>query len=180
MPFNSPKPRPELKSEEESLHGSARLRAEEANFEPYDPVRWETAAEETTVDEAPNKEAGAPNPPDDVEEGASGIPKPAAVVLTSESDFVRALRDSRVGSKPYYKKGDILRVINKTSRRNLNGELGSTCMMILPGLRYMFTSRSTFRAAPSQTSRGICRSVCGGLRASRPGSRGCSGERGLY
>ena len=145
MPLKNPKPRSGLKSEEENLHGSARLRAEEAKFEPYDPVRWETAAEETTVDEAPNKEeAGAPRPPDDVEEGASGIPKPTAVVPTSESDFVRALRDSRVGSKPYYKKGDILRVINKTSRRNLNGELERTCMVILPMLRYILISRSTF------------------------------------
>lgn len=136
MSFNNPKSRPDLKIGEGSLYGQAHSQAEEANFETYDPVRWETAAEESAVNESPSEDgAGAPNTPDDVEEEASESSKRAPTIPTSKLEFVCALKDSRVGSKPYYKKGDILRVINKTSRRNLNGELKEK-MGISPRIRY--------------------------------------------
>lgn len=120
-----------MKSEEGSHHSQAHSQAEEADFEPYDPVRWETAAEETTSDEAQNEEGvGAPDATEDVQEESSKSSKPAPTVSTSKPEYVRALKDSE-GRRPYFKKGDILRVINKTSRRNLDSELERTYKEIL-------------------------------------------------
>ena len=49
-------------------------------------------------------------------------PVPEASAPASEAEFVRALRGCRQGSKPYFQKGDILRVINKARRSGLSGE----------------------------------------------------------
>lgn len=130
-----PKPRPELKSEEGSQHSQAQSEAEETDFEPYDPVLWATAAEETTGEETPNEEgAAAPNTPEDVQEESSASSKPAPSVSSSEPEFVRALKDSGDSRWPYFKEGDILRVINKTNRRNLDSEFERTYMEIFKGL----------------------------------------------
>ncbi|KAL9063512.1 MAG: hypothetical protein Q9161_009424 [Pseudevernia consocians] len=98
--------------EEEKVHGRFHFQDEVAKFEEYDPVRWEIAAEE----------AAAPNSLDEIEERVPESPKAAPVVPASKPDFVRALKDSKAGSLLYYKKGDILRVINKTSQRQLDDE----------------------------------------------------------
>lgn len=50
-------------------------------------------------------------------------PIPEASAPASEADFVRAVRNCRLGNKPYFRKGDILRVINKARRSGLSGEL---------------------------------------------------------
>ena len=42
---------------------------------------------------------------------------------TPAPGFVRALKDSRTGSKPYFQKGDVLRIISKGQGDNLGGEL---------------------------------------------------------
>lgn len=59
-------------------------------------------------------EAAAPDNYDAIES--------APIVPTSEPGFVRALKASKMGSKPNHKKGDVLRVISKKSQRDLNGE----------------------------------------------------------
>ena len=69
------------------------------NFTPYD-------------EEAQNPGWVPPNSP---------IPESSAPA--SEAEFVRALRNCRLGSRPHFRKGDILRVINKTRRSGLGGEL---------------------------------------------------------
>lgn len=114
------KPRSELNSGEDETLRQTQSESKHPNFEEYDAVRWQTAAEETTVDETRNEaEASASDNTKDVGERVIESPKPA---LTLEPEFVRARKDSKVGRKPYYKKGDVLRVINKTSRRDPNGE----------------------------------------------------------
>ena len=40
-----------------------------------------------------------------------------------EPEFVRALKDSKMNTKPYFRKGHILRVIKKARRGKLAGEL---------------------------------------------------------
>ena len=64
------------------------------------------------------------------DEGAQGpgwvppnSPVPDSSPLASDADFVRALKNCRLGSRPHFRKGDILRVINKTRRSGLSGEL---------------------------------------------------------
>ena len=87
-------------------------------------MRWEkAAAEETSIAETRNEsKAAALDVVNEVEEEVPESPIPALIVPPSGPDFVRALTDSRVGRKPYYKKGDILRVINKISQRHHDGE----------------------------------------------------------
>ena len=125
---------------EKEAQDETQLQGDEDLFEPYDPVKWATATEENIIEEAPgphsfehideviskrlNAPPGTPSSeslrvlqdPEDYEEEHSRPPSP-------EQDFVRALKDSRAGTKPYYRKGDILRVINKAQRRELDGEL---------------------------------------------------------
>ena len=97
--------------------GERQAQANEEDFQDYDPVRWEMAASEirgnfTVYDEeAQNPGLVPPNSP---------IPQSSAP--PSEAEFVRALRSCRQGSKPYFQKGDILRIINKARRSGLNGE----------------------------------------------------------
>ena len=50
-------------------------------------------------------------------------PIPESSAPASDAEFVRALRNCRQGSKPYFREGDILRVINKAQRSGLSGEL---------------------------------------------------------
>ena len=50
-------------------------------------------------------------------------PVPDSSAPASGVYFVRALKDCRLGSRPYFRKGDILRVINSTRRSGLSGEL---------------------------------------------------------
>ncbi len=110
-----------LKSREEEL-GPTYFEAEGVKYEEYDPVRWETAAEEVNVDDLNEEEAATPNSFDNTEEKLSESPKHAPIVPAPEPEYVRALKDSEVGSKPYHKKGDILRVINKYRQRGLDGK----------------------------------------------------------
>lgn len=118
------KPRSELKSREAKIPGQTQFQANDEEFEVYDPDRWEAPAEENNVDEiSDNEEAPVPEPFDCIEEGVSDRPKPAPSVLTSGPRFVRALKDSKGGSKPYFRSGDILRVISKVRRKGRNGEL---------------------------------------------------------
>lgn len=121
-------------------------KGENKNFQAYDPVLWETAAEENIVGKPPREEEapishalekalntfseipqGSPGPltsetvhrlkviEEDHEEGVEGSASP-------EPDFVRALKDSKAGSKPYFRKGDILRVIQRAHRGSLAGK----------------------------------------------------------
>lgn len=118
------KPGSELKSREAEIPGQTRFQASDEKFEVYDPDRWEAPAEENNVDEtSDDEEAPVPEPFDYIEEWVSDRPKPAPSVLTSGPRFVRALKDSKGGSKPYFRSGDILRVISKVRRKGLNGEL---------------------------------------------------------
>lgn len=100
MDLRISKPGSELKSREEGTHCQTLFQAEEAKFEKYDADRWETAAEEIPNDE----EAAVPSTFDYIEEGHPESLKLAPIVLTSKPDFVRALKDSKVRSKPDYKK----------------------------------------------------------------------------
>ena len=110
-----------LESREEEL-GPIHFEAEQVKYEEYDPVRWETAVEEVNVDNLNEEEATAPNSFDNPEERISESPKHAPIVPAPEPEYVRALKDSEVGSEPYHKKGDILRVINKARQRGLDGK----------------------------------------------------------
>ena len=106
-------------------------------------MNWETATGEETVDEVRD----AQNVPkrrrlsriDEAVPGTSGIPtspifrdrkdfekkyeQKFQLNFCLEPDFVRALTDSKMGTKPYFRKGHILRVINKAPRKKLDGEL---------------------------------------------------------
>lgn len=44
-------------------------------------------------------------------------------VPLAEATFIRALRDSDIGSKPYFRKGDILRIIGQRRRAGQHYEL---------------------------------------------------------
>lgn len=63
-----------------------------------------------------------PTPEQDIDRATEDSQEDIQHTITPELDFVRALKDSRTGSKPYFRKGDILRVINKARRGNLDGE----------------------------------------------------------
>ncbi len=110
-----------LKNREEEL-GPSYFEAEEVKYQEYDPVRWETAAEEVNVDNLKEEETATSKSFDNTEERISESPKPASNVPAPEPEYVRALKDSEVGSKPYHKKGDILRVINKARQRGFDGK----------------------------------------------------------
>lgn len=117
---------------------------EDKKFQSYDPILWETAVEQDMVEKAPGEEApishafektlklsrSSQAPPcpgtwithpvlqeteDDHEEEAKGR-------VSQESEFVRALKNSMGASKPYFRKGDILRVINTAHRGSLAGK----------------------------------------------------------
>lgn len=135
--FNNPDSQSDLKIGKGSSYGQTHFGPKEANFEPYDPVHWEIAAQKASVDESPSEDgADSPITPDDVKEEVSESSKPAPTVPTSKPEFVRALKDSKAEQMmPYYKKGDILRVINKTSWGNLDGESEGKNMEILPRIR---------------------------------------------
>lgn len=102
------------KKRQENIHVYDHFQAQDADFEMYDPDRWEAAVEEANVNETLSGEENvAPDASYGFEKVVSESPNP---------DFVRALKDSKAGSKPYYKEGDILRVINKDSKIGLYGE----------------------------------------------------------
>ena len=106
-------------------------------------MKWKTATGEETVDEV-RDEKNAPkrrclSPIDEAVPGTSGIltspiirdrkdfekkyEQKFQLNFCLEPDFVRALTDSKMGTKPYFRKGHILRVINKARRKKLDGEL---------------------------------------------------------
>ena len=114
----------------------------DSNFEAYDPVKWATATEEENVDKARDeKDVPEPRLPhaDKAVPETSSIPTSRSLqdpkdllkeselklqLLSLRPEFVRALKDSKLNSKPYFREGDILRVINsKTRRGKLGGEL---------------------------------------------------------
>ena len=112
--------------------------SDEEEYEDYDPVRWELANLEETIDDAADETATSPpNPFDYMERDVTqsspaprDTPDPKAVRSpediergfqrppTPTQDFVRALKDSKTGSKPYFRKGDVLRIINKRERKS--------------------------------------------------------------
>ena len=97
--------------------GQPQAQANEEDFQDYDPVEWEMAAsgtkgDFTIYDEEAQNPGGVP----------TNSPIPENWAPASEAEFVRALRNCRQGSKPYFQKGDILRVINKARRSGLSGE----------------------------------------------------------
>ena len=118
------------------------IQDEDSNFETYDPVKWETATEEKMVDKAwdekdvpeprlPHADKAVPEtsaPPNSpILQDPEDLEKETELKLQLNSppkpEFVRALKDSKVHRKPYFRKGDILRVINKARRGKLAGEL---------------------------------------------------------
>lgn len=123
---------------------------EDKNFQAYDPVMWETAVEGNIVEKAPSEEEASishalekalkafseipqasPGPPiSETLRALKGIEEVHEEVVegsaSPETDFVRALKDSKAGSKPYFRKGDILRVINRAHRGSVAGESDSS------------------------------------------------------
>ena len=126
------------RSQEESQCGEE---DEEGDFEPYDPVIWERATEANTVDEDRDAEqslAQHSQHTDDVPSAPASSPtsdtflsvkkikneheQKLQLESTQKADFVRALKDSRMNTKPFFRKGDILRVVDKKHRGTLDGE----------------------------------------------------------
>ena len=130
---------------EEEAQDETQSQGDEDLFEPYDPVKWATATEEKIIEEAPDEDkAPGPHPFEHIDEAISKMNPPPGTPNSEnledsedeeeeeeeelsrppspEQDFVRALKASQAGTKPYYRKGDILRVINKAQRRDLDGE----------------------------------------------------------
>lgn len=104
--------------------------ADESEYESYDETRWERAEKDDKADDrehildegSDDDDAPVPEPFDCVEEGFEESWKHPPNPTVSEVDFVRALHDSKDGGKPYYRKGDMLRVINKARRVGVGGE----------------------------------------------------------
>lgn len=132
----------EESQEEEDSQEEEESHEEDGKFETYDPVLWATATEEETVDKV-RDEKNIPEPhlshTDEAVPDPSGVPTSPIIrdskdletkfeqtLLLSprvEPEFVRALRTSKMNTKPYFQKGHILRVINKARRGKLDGEL---------------------------------------------------------
>ena len=118
------------------------IQDEDRKFEAYDVEMWEAATKKETVDKARNKENVTEphlSPNNEVVRETSGIPT-SPIIRDPEDlekehelklelkfplgpEFVRALKDSKTNTKPYFRKGHILRVINKARRGKLDGEL---------------------------------------------------------
>ncbi|KAF6218721.1 hypothetical protein HO133_005263 [Letharia lupina] len=79
-------------------------------WESYDEDEWNTAIEGLDVDEEHWTDKPGPS-----------YKKPAVPI--SEASFVRAMKDSDAGSKPYFKRGDVLRIIGHRRRRDQHFEL---------------------------------------------------------
>ena len=137
MPLKGSKQRLGLTSKEDETHSQAPSHSGEEEFEAYDPVKWETATEEhrivlQSLEAPPGTPTSESHALKDLEEDYEQEPQGH---LVPAPDFVRALRDSKVGSKPYFRTGDILRVINRASRGDLDGELhrfGINRQMLIP------------------------------------------------
>ena len=89
---------------------------------------WETATEENiTVSRSVEAPPGTPT-----SEGSHALKElekdyeqePQSRSAPAQ-EYVRALKDSKTGSKPYFRQGDILRVINRASRGDLDGKLNN-------------------------------------------------------
>ena len=88
-------------------------------------------------------------------------PIPDSSPPASDADFVRALKNCRLGSRPYYRKGDILRVINKARRSALSGESKRIQSGTVDAKSEL--SRWAIRGSSTQTPRGSGHSEKPGL-----------------
>ena len=111
MALKSSKPRSALKSTIEE----GEIQDEDGNFEAYDPVKWEAATGGETVD----KTSGIIR---DAKYWEKEYERIVQEKFPLEPEFVRALKDSKMGTKPYFRKGHILRVINTGRHGKLDGE----------------------------------------------------------
>ena len=128
MPLKGSKQRFRLTSREDETDDQAQPKSGEGEFQAYDPVKWERATEENNTVWR-NVEAPPGTPTSEGSHALQELEKdyeqePQTRPVRAQ-DYVRALKDSKTGSKPYFRQGDILRVINRASRGDLDGELNS-------------------------------------------------------
>lgn len=120
---------------QDESHNEEEDEDDDKKFQSYDPVLWETAAEEKTVEKAPDKEEAPISYALETSPGTLTSETLRALQNTEEyheeeversaspeRKFVRALKDSQAGSKPYFQKGDILRVINRAHHGKFAGK----------------------------------------------------------
>lgn len=111
-------------------------------FEHYDPVIWATATEEETVDEIQLEKSASEINLSHTDEAVPELPGIPTISITRDPEdveknddpesrskpapvpeFVRALKDSKMNTRPYFKKGHILRVIKGPRPARASGEL---------------------------------------------------------